>query len=594
MPFMSLILFMPLSMAAVELPEGVHEAAYFDGLSIDYVSVSQGNGRNNDMAMKFMDTNLRNMKIVGAKVSHLRPSGLTNIKIWESKGHLKNPDGQVVDCTIDMADSSVTALFPEPIDLTFGGRYIGCYFENTLYGSEYYKCPCSTPLNLPYSNYVMENRSEWYDIPDWGCATITVYLTGDLKPNALRPIKALNTAVALAGEPVMQQLQVVNYGGNEISSIGYSYEADGKTHHQTLSLDTPLCKTLTLKQTLTLPLYGIYTPGQQSVKIEIDSINGQPNAHSMRKITVPVSINPFLTTHRPIVEEGTGTECGWCTRGMLGLDKMHELYPDFISAAYHRYNSTDPMYCPDELPMAIEGFPGAMIDRNGSSIDPFFGSSANTDLGIQADYLQAQALPAPADLAVEALWLEDSVQLVATANVRFAFTKPGQSYTLGYIVTHDSLSHPDLPAWEQKNFITGQQTSPQLQTIADGTFDITTFNHVVVWTGTYMGVPGSLPDSIQVNHPYIHQLVIPLADNTLIENPTQLHVIGLLLDSNGHIANAASATPTLLSHIPVLGADNLEGESPVYYDLLGRQIPKPIGGITIERRGTKARKLIRP
>ena len=49
-----------------------------------------------------------------------------------------------------------------------------------------------------------------------------------------------------------------------------------------------------------------------------------------------------------VVEELTGTACGWCPRGLVGMKMLRDLYGDrFIGVAVHQFNATDPMYTPD-------------------------------------------------------------------------------------------------------------------------------------------------------------------------------------------------------------------------------------------------------
>jgi hypothetical protein len=82
-----------------------------------------------------------------------------------------------------------------------------------------------------------------------------------------------------------------------------------------------------------------------------------------------------------VVEELTGTACGWCPRGLVGMKMLRDLYGDrFIGVAVHQFNATDPMYTPDYADIdwsdgGSKGAPCCMIDRNGEIIDPFYGSA---------------------------------------------------------------------------------------------------------------------------------------------------------------------------------------------------------------------------
>ena len=75
-----------------------------------------------------------------------------------------------------------------------------------------------------------------------------------------------------------------------------------------------------------------------------------------------------VPVHRPLMEEYTGTWCGYCVRGLLGLQKLAELYPDdYVCVSYH---NGDPMEIAYDFPSPIAGYPSAWVDR-GMEVDPY-------------------------------------------------------------------------------------------------------------------------------------------------------------------------------------------------------------------------------
>lgn len=73
---------------------------------------------------------------------------------------------------------------------------------------------------------------------------------------------------------------------------------------------------------------------------------------------------------RVVVEEGTGTWCGFCPRGTVFMEAMEEKYPDhFVGIAVHN-RTTDPMLVPEyDAGMGLSGYPGAKVNR-GADVDP--------------------------------------------------------------------------------------------------------------------------------------------------------------------------------------------------------------------------------
>ena len=67
----------------------------------------------------------------------------------------------------------------------------------------------------------------------------------------------------------------------------------------------------------------------------------------------------LTTQHRPLIEEYTGTWCGWCPRGFTGMEMLRETFgEDFIGVAIH---NQDPMavLTTSQYPSNIQGFPSA-------------------------------------------------------------------------------------------------------------------------------------------------------------------------------------------------------------------------------------------
>lgn len=575
--------------ASPELPEGLHEASYTLGGAPSYLGKSAAKSAR--VATKFADPNLAGMKIVGVRLYNMHDGLTKNFKIWNSSALTNTPNGQTVNGFRE--GTTVTVSFPNPITLTAAGTYIGydMAFDQNCTG---YEVPCTPPAKIANSFYISTDGGAWNDVSEYGVPCITLLLQGTPTANSLKPAKLVGDAICLPGKPFSLNYEVVNYGANPVQSIEYSYQAEGKTVTGTKTLDTPLSSMLTVSQPLTLDIQPYNTPGSIPTTLTITKVNGQSNGFSAPQLAYNVNVAEFATTHRPILEEATGTACAWCPRGMVALDAMADRYPDFIAAAYHRYNSTDPMYAPVTMPWAASGgFPSASIDR-GDELDPFYGNHDGTELGIEQDYLTARDLLAPADIQVQSTWNQAKDELQVEASAKFAFIESGKTYKVGYIVTIDSLSHPDLAPWKQASTYTGTVAGSELLSqIARGTFNIHMFNHVVIEGSTYKGVSGSLPTSnLTVKQSYSHSQTLSLKGNELLEKPENVKVIALLLDNTGRVRNASvcRAGESSTTSVSDFAADP-DVDSAVYYDLTGRRVLIPGNGIFIRVQNGHATKI---
>jgi thiol-disulfide isomerase/thioredoxin len=107
---------------------------------------------------------------------------------------------------------------------------------------------------------------------------------------------------------------------------------------------------------------------QIDITAKIVSVNGLPDSVLENNInTLVVRGLENAIPLKMVVEEATGTWCGWCPRGAVNMEKMREKYPDeFIGIAVH---NEDPMMVQDYndgltgLP-GFGGFPSVIINRS--------------------------------------------------------------------------------------------------------------------------------------------------------------------------------------------------------------------------------------
>ena len=153
------------------------------------------------------------------------------------------------------------------------------------------------------------------------------------------------------------------------------------------------------------------------------------------------SVAKELFYRKMVVEEGTGTWCGWCVYGIVGLREMKKLHPDdFIGIAIH---SGDPYevagytsWINKKLP---SGFPGCINNRVNKEELPRLAE-------LQAWYA---GMPNVADAGV---WLTASVsgtKITFETETRFYRNISGTDYRMVFVVTENKIPVT------QKNYYTG-------------------------------------------------------------------------------------------------------------------------------------------
>ena len=151
-----------------------------------------------------------------------------------------------------------------------------------------------------------------------------------------------------------------------------------------------------------------------------------------------------------LVEEFTGTACGWCPRGMVGMSLMREQYADrVVPIALHWYNASDVMYLDRGCyyPLAFTSAPSCMLNR-GDAIDPKYGAGGEVGSSILDDLAEELARPATASVTVAGRWNADKTEVTATAVVRSLYDRA--CLRVEFVLVADGLGGI-TSSWRQAN-----------------------------------------------------------------------------------------------------------------------------------------------
>lgn len=285
-------------------------------------------------------------------------------------------------------------------------------------------------------------------------------------------------------------------------------------------------------------------------------------------------------THRPLVEEYTGTWCGYCPRGTIAMELLQEKYgDDIVIACFH----VDDVMQVDTYPngVNITGLPRATVDR-GSSVDPYYGKSNTEDMAIIDEVENAKIKLANADIVVTEATCDGDNVIVKTETT-FILDQNNQGYRVGYLLISDNVSGLGIN-WAQSNYYSGAsglQGTP-LEELAGKKSYISGFiyNDVVIDSKGCNGVPGSLPTNVVAGEKYTHQYIFDIRKNKLAKKES-LRVVAYILKSNKiinsnklDVAYSNAGIDTLPS-----GAELVET---IYYTLDGRVVSEPSKGIYIK------------
>lgn len=245
-----------------------------------------------------------------------------------------------------------------------------------------------------------------------------------------------------------------------------------------------------------------------------------------------------------VIEEFTGTWCGWCPRGITGLERIQQEFPgQVITIAVH---TGDPMYTVDYAPILrnVEGLPYATVDREGGC-DPYYGMEP-TGVTWALDQVVEMTLAeeAIAEVTLEEPSLDINGNIELNTLTTFYVDEPTAHYALAYILVGDSLSGTTAE-WTQTNYFanyTQYGTDEWLKAWTEAPYAITgmKYNHVaLLGKGIDTGVEGSVASPIVSGEAQAYNTNMSVATNALVDQAQNLRVVVLLLDTEtGFIVNA--------------------------------------------------------
>ncbi len=317
--------------------------------------------------------------------------------------------------------------------------------------------------------------------------------------------------------------------------------------------------------------------------LNLSKINGQPNMSENATISTRLYTLNNPPAHQTLIEEYTGTWCGWCTRGYVAMELLNDTFgDDVVLAAYH---NGDPMQVTSAYPVSVSGYPSASLNRNGV-IDPYYGNHDDQDFGIKYDVIDCMNTVVPADINVEASWADaDKTRIEINAATRFFENNANAGYKVGYILINNGLSGEGCSG-EQPNYYTSYASTYvnnglEILTTWPETVSGLVFNDVVVDVSAMKGVEGSVPTAITYNEEYITTYSMDIASNKVIQDKDKLYVAAFIIAPNGTIINANKAQVGAGSAVNTISGDASE-VSAEYYNLAGSRVAAPQAGIYVK------------
>lgn len=549
-----------------------------------------------DIALHVQHPDLTGMEVRGLYIPlNTGATDATGFKAWLSKELTLENNAVVADIasvSFTPEGSWMDVRFETPYVIPAEGFYAGYSF--TIPGVD--TSNSSDPHKFPVMCLANDGNGGWFvhcsrSFRKWttfeASSTFTNYtpalcliLGGDgakTRAASLRSPEDVD-AYSLVGKKKTLSYILVNHGVEDIKNVDCELTINGQTTTQTVRL-SPALKGMYYgrEAALKITLPAVEEPGSYPTTLQVVRINGEENEDAQPATTMDYTVIAQVPVHKPLMEEYTGGWCQWCPRGMAAMEAMTKLYGDnFVGIAYHNGDAMQVVSPPNNP----SGYPHAYVDRVVDT-DPFYGTSGGS-LGIQNDWKKRQAILAPAEMQLQAQWSDAEWQTIhVSASVNFIRSMTENPYRLSYVLVADDLQCPPdassavRRAWAQQNaYAGGSESDKYLSPLTQlpGVITDMHYNDVAIQTSGSDGatIAESLPASVHGATPYEHTYTFDVAGNSLVQNPSKLRVVAVLVDTRtGEVVNAEKAAVEMpTGYLPP--RSDAQPTSIRYSDLSGR------------------------
>ena len=389
---------------------------------------------------------------------------------------------------------------------------------------------CSTVYNAD-GCWINRNGEGWKNLATdenfmYNALNIAMRFGGSGLPFDVRIVK-VEDAIAKQGTGFTLSGTLENLSGKAVRNYQIAYSIDGG-EQVTTDFSTYLGFGNSEKFSLTID--KPVSNGKHTVTCTLVSVNNGKDdyeANNVYESSLNVTDRTFV--RRMVVEEGTGTWCGYCPRGTVALKEMYEKYPDsFIGIAVHCRDEMSESTYTQIISDYFTGYPTCIVNRDPSTVGDI---SSNVLEMMYKTYNSGFAI---ADVTVNGYL--DNGQIEAEASAEFMDDQKNADYRIAFVVLEDGVT-----GYQQANYYSGSSTPmggwENLPTLAS-----VDFNHVARGIYDYKGIEGSLPAQISASEKYTFAKTIDLPT---VQKTTDLHLVALLIDGKtGLIVNAAKAKIT--------------------------------------------------
>ncbi len=529
--------------ATLSFAQGKQYLGYSDGLiasssSGKYTSIGE-TGSTVSLAIRLPQSLLaayQGCNIVGVNYGFPTSQGLGTVTVWVRSSLDGEPlaTGKITNTNYGWHEGSI-----EPYIITGQEKelWVGATYKND---TRAYYAVSFAGTAVADGCYVCADKTTWtnYASQGWGSLSLEAVVEGAGVKS--RDLALLNVAAGQRAVQIGQDFEVSGIIKNNASDVATNPVIRYSINGQPVGSYThkgDVASRASVPFTLTIPTGNITAEGTANVDLTLEWADGQPDQSPADNVaSVQVEMTRLSFTRRMVVEEHTGSWCGWCVRGIVGLKEMKEKYgDDFIGIGIHN----DDMYAVEAYDNFISGYmsgyPNSIINRSGSACDPSYTNLAGRWLKMDRT--------ADADVTLDASCADGKITF--NAHSQFVFNATDADYRVAFVLLENQLPIRQTNNYKGSTTVMGgfeSMGSPVNINIDD------------VARGIYpspAGEKGALPATIKASTIYDYSYTTALPK---LSNPANVEAVALLLNgATGEILNAVK-----ISKIDGLNAGDID------------------------------------
>ncbi len=339
---------------------------------------------------------------------------------------------------------------------------------------------------------------------------------------------------AIAGGSNYPVVKVRNLGTTTITAFDLEIDYNGIQYQKSVSGIS--LASLAIEEVVVNTLVPI-TAGATALTATIKAVNGVTGDDDNTDDVKVYNFTPIIPAagKMVIVEEATGTWCGWCPRGAVALEFLAKDYHGFAQgiAVHNGDPMTDSIYNAG-IGNLVSGYPSALVNRGNSMNPSSIWNNVNNDITI----------PPTAFLVNGAQFVGNKLEVSITADFKAI---ANNNWKLACVIIEDSVTGTSS-GYNQSNSYSGGGSGDLI--MPDGTnwanlpssvpASQMVYNHVArAISPSFDGYDNSFPSSVAVGASHTVNFVFKIDPSW---NTSKMHIVGMLMKPDGSIDNGSSTT----------------------------------------------------